>query len=84
VITYNHQHGISTKIHMLANHPNAWGRWENVNLSLVVEEYVKKIQAIFQNASKFIMCFIRFWVKLNIFTMVKMANPLITMDKWIH
>jgi hypothetical protein len=40
-----------------------------------------KIQALHQNASKFTMCFIRFWVKLNIFTMDKVINPLINMDQ---
>jgi hypothetical protein len=31
--------------------------------------------------SKFMMCFTKFWMNLNKFTMVKMGNPLIDMDQ---
>jgi hypothetical protein len=37
----------------------------------------KPSKSLHQYVSKFTMCFIRFWMKLNKFTMVKMANPLI-------
>jgi hypothetical protein len=38
---------------------------------------VGAINSLQQHASKFIMCFIKFWVKLNKFTMVKVDNLLI-------
>jgi hypothetical protein len=44
-----------------------------------------KEHTLHQYVSKFIMCFIKFWMKLDKFTMVKVANHfIIAMDKWIH
>jgi hypothetical protein len=37
-------------------------------------------QSLHQYVSKFNMCFIRFWMKLDKFTVVKMGNPLVIGD----
>jgi hypothetical protein len=39
------------------------------------------VDTLHQNVSKFIVGFIKFWMNLDIFTMVKLVNPLVNGDQ---
>jgi hypothetical protein len=47
---------------------------------IIIQTYTNGKQTLHQYASKFTLCFIRFWMKLNKFTMVKVGNPLINKE----
>jgi hypothetical protein len=51
---------------------------------LVMCTFTHVITSLHQYAFKFTFCFIRFWMKLKIFTMVKVGNLLINKDKLLQ
>ncbi len=51
-----------------------------INLNLGCIYKMKSLQG---NVTKFILCFIIFWMKLNTFIIVKVANFIVNRDQWL-